>query len=190
MVGPRLGLLRAATAEAHQSVEARLLLLGPALDQRRYAEYLGALLCVVEPIEQALLRVEGIEHAWPDIRGRQKAPQLRRDLAELGQTVEDVSGTEPTAAIRDVATALGIGYVLEGSTLGGEVLRREIVRRLGPVPTWYFTCYGGELRARWVAFLAQLEAARLDEPETQLVDGAHFAFTAVERTLTARGLLR
>ena len=187
-------MLRAATAEAHQSLEARLVLLGPELDRRRYAQYLMALLCVVEPLERALLQVAGIRSAWPDLFERQKAVQLRRDLAELDHAAPNTPplrfGGELDQSIPDTATALGIGYVLEGSMLGGEVLRREIVRRLGSVPTWYFTCYGSYLRVRWATFLAQLEAARLDEPEAQLISGARFAFTAVERTLMERGLIR
>lgn len=188
LVRPRLALLRSATAETHQKLEERLTLLGPELATSSYANYLSGLLDAVEPLEQALLTVPDLQSAWPDVRERQKAPLLRQDLAEL-----DCPAGPPGPLqyrIDDLATALGVGYVLEGSTLGGEVLRREVERRLGPVPVGYFRCYGDDLRARWVDFLHMLETAPIDDDEEQLVEGAHFAFATVEHNLISRGLMR
>lgn len=185
--GTRLKLLRNATADTHRRLEERLTLLDAGLDRCRYAKYLGALLSVVGPLERALGSVQDIESVWPDHRQRQKATWLRRDLRALGVDQVEEGGV---FTLEDVGVAFGVGYVLEGSTLGGEVLRREIGRRLGPVPTEYFNCYGAELRARWLEFLAHLEAAPLGRADASLVEGAALAFSAIERTFFSRGLMR
>jgi heme oxygenase len=52
--------------------------------------------------------------------------------------------------------ALGAAYVLEGSTLGGQVIRRALQKH--PVLSdqcqfHYYNCYGEHLRTRWLNFI-------------------------------------
>lgn len=204
--GRKLVLLRSATAEIHASLERRVRLLEDGLDVARYAAYLRALLDVVAPLEAACAALPELTPAWPDHESRRKAHLLRADLAEIDDAVDRhldhgprPDSTESTREslhraarpdIPDVAAALGVAYVLEGSTLGGAVLKREVEARLGPVPTRYFDCYGAELGPRWQGFLGHLEAAPLasQEDESRLVASAVSTFSQFERSFIARGL--
>jgi len=68
----------------------------------------------------------------------------------------------PLTPLHDAAEALGSLYVMEGSTLGGRLIRRNVQRCLGSVASTacaYFSGYGAETAMMWQAFLGLLDAA-------------------------------
>jgi heme oxygenase len=170
-----------------------MILLDAGLDEARYAAYLRAMLGLVAPLEAALDRVPGLRAVWPDLEQRHKTHLLRADLQDLpaadGREVAAADALLP--ALATVGAALGVGYVLEGSTLGGAVLARGVKERLGGVPTRYFECYGDALGPRWRSFLGYLEGASLPaEGNAAIVTAAVETFAAVEARFAAGGLLR
>ena len=59
-----------------------------------------------------------------DVRVRSRLPHLQKDLSLLGSEFPDtLKGVEPEWTPRTFAESVGMMYVLEGSTLGGEFSR-------------------------------------------------------------------
>lgn len=95
-------------------------------------------------------------HAFLEIPARHKLSLLREDLVAWNiietQVSQDIS-------IDDEAEALGIMYVMEGSTLGGNVIRKQLAAN----PAFegkefrYFGCYGDKTGAFWNSFKEKLD---------------------------------
>jgi heme oxygenase len=107
--------LRKATASAHSSLEAAV---GQITDLRSYGWYLRGL-AAFRVAAEAGLRA----HPWPVHFGAWRPTELS---AELLLDVADLSGEPlPQGHVRvedDLGSVFGVLYVLEGSTLGAQVL--------------------------------------------------------------------
>jgi heme oxygenase len=123
--------LRAATAEDHERVD-RLFsafYLGRKDDYRRF---LLAQAAAFLPVEAELDR-GGAAAIVADWESRRRGDLLRADLQELGAEAPDPIAAPP---LPDAAARLGALYVLEGSRLGGAVLKRSLS---GSVPRRFLT---------------------------------------------------
>lgn len=90
-----------------------------------------------------------------DYEARRRRPVLDRDLAHFGEPTPPPCPL-PTPASR--AEALGLLYVLEGSTLGGQVIRKRLLADGGDLKgVSFLDPYGSETGPRWKAFLAVLD---------------------------------
>jgi heme oxygenase len=88
--------------------------------------------------------------------GRSRREAIVSDLRTLGASDESTGIHVP--AIFGEAEAYGAAYVLQGSMLGGALIRRAILRDLGPdAPTTYLNFHGDALGAVWKAFVADLD---------------------------------
>jgi heme oxygenase len=113
--------LRAATAADHERVDR----LFSSLDLAREADYRLFLMAQATahlPVEEAIEAAGAREllRDWPE---RKRAHLLRDDLADLGAQVPPP--IEPPA-LPDAASIFGAIYVLEGSRLGGALLKRGL----------------------------------------------------------------
>ena len=117
---------------------------------------LAAFLGYIEPWE-ALVRLQ-LEPVAADLGDRRKVHLLRQDLDDLGLTpseVELIPRCERLPAIDSLAAAIGSMYVLEGSTLGGQILSRHTARLPGLSDGRggaYFRSYGSEVGEKWREF--------------------------------------
>lgn len=164
--------LRTATAALHAQVEASLDILSPGIDAPAYRRYLERMWGFHAPLERALAGVDGLSLLPIDLDERWKVPHLEADLNELGgsaanlDTLDETSGRGLTSLLRDVDGALGCLYVLEGATLGGQIIHRELSQRMPDVlhrASRYLRCYGDDTGARWRVFCAALDAR--DDPQ-------------------------
>ncbi|SMF77034.1 biliverdin-producing heme oxygenase [Allosphingosinicella indica] len=112
--------LRARTAEEHERVDA---LFGrfDLASEDGYRGFLAAQAGAFLPIEEAL-DAAGIGDLVPDWHERRRGDALRADLSRLGVAIPD--GAHPVFA--GEADVLGALYVLEGSRLGGSLLKKSI----------------------------------------------------------------
>jgi heme oxygenase len=183
--------LKQATQLDHQAIEARVDLLnrlGSLADYRRLLERFWGFYA---PIEQQL----AIGPDWAgygfDIQQRMKAPALARDLGALGLAPAALAALPLCRALPapgSFSHRLGCLYVLEGATLGGQIIAREARGRLGLTPEHgcsFFASYGEHVGTMWRAFRALLLQAAVDEEaEADLVRGAHETFEAFGKWLT------
>jgi heme oxygenase len=113
--------LRAATAEDHARVD-RLFSTFDFGDPSGYRRFLGAQAAAHLPIEAAL-DAAGAAHLLADWPARRRSHHLLADLAALGLAVPKPVEPPPLPAS---AALLGAVYVLEGSRLGGALLKRGL----------------------------------------------------------------
>ncbi len=113
--------LRSATSDAHDRVDARFSALDLG-DRDDYAAFLAAHARAFVPLEQALTAA-GAADLLDDWDESLRAPSLLADLDALGVAPPTLA-TAPTFA--DEAETIGALYVLEGSRLGGAVLRTSV----------------------------------------------------------------
>ena len=168
--------LRAETQEAHQRLEDGLALLEPPLSQARFTHALGrfhGFHAVWEPA------IAGLDDVAPVFAGRSRLAHLRRDLAALGVDEEALARAPVCAAAAglaaDAATAFGSLYVLEGSTLGGQLIARALqgAAWLPPGGLGYFSPYGAETGAMWRTLRDRLDAVAGPDQDRVLAGAEH-----------------
>ncbi len=152
-----------------------------------YLGYLARMAGFVAPLEEALAACPGLEAHVPDLRERLKARALQEDLLALGATPATLPRCQLLPPVATPAAALGALYVLEGSTLGAQQIRRHLQAHLPAAVARagrYLGSYGARQGAMWSAFLARLEAgaAALDD-HAGLARGAKDTFVTLEAWL-------
>ena len=182
---PVIDQLRQATAPDHARLEARLDVLNRLADPqgRRtlMARFFGLYQGLEDALGDALAPVSELGY-----EARRKAPVLRRDLVALGVT-PDVERLAVPPRLDSVAEAMGFQYVLEGSTLGGQVIRRDAASRgLDLEGLGFFDVYGSETGNRWRSFRILLEQWCADDPVSAAA-GARGGFVLVETWLCGEG---
>ncbi|UQN08670.1 biliverdin-producing heme oxygenase [Deinococcus sp. QL22] len=173
--------LRQATLQHHQEVEAFMPVMQPHLRLETYQHLLGQLYTVVAPLEGQLLALPLPEQF--EVGARQKAGLLRRDLSVLGVTSLPLGLSLPPLSLPQ---ALGALYVLEGATLGGQMIERHLHACLGLTAargSAYFTAYGPATGQMWRRFGAAMACSVLPEDEPAVIAGAQTTFAAFRSAL-------
>ncbi|WP_431061195.1 biliverdin-producing heme oxygenase [Pseudomonas abietaniphila] len=188
-----LQMLRAATAAQHKALEARLPLTHPDLDRDAYQRIIQAYYGFHAPLQRQIERFHAPRLAQPE---RQKVPALVKDLRALGLSDAQIDALPMCADLPPIngeADLLGVMYVMEGATLGGQVLRRIIADRLAidaDSGGEFLDVYGRDTGRLWKAFLTRL--ADFDHPDDnpQVVESACATFALFARWLECNGVLR
>lgn len=151
--------LRAATADAHEGLER-------ALDWK-------ARVATGDGYRSLLARLHGFHAAYEPMLGlaladeafwapRRRLAALEADLAHLGLSEPEIAALPRPMPVRltKAAEAMGALYVLEGSTLGGQVIGRHIgtLHGLDAAGLAYYRAHGRETGRMWNAFRARLDA--------------------------------
>lgn len=158
-------LLRTATRDEHTATEATVPLMDPSLTLPQYVDVLTRMYRIVRAWDRwADAHVP--EDLQPILRTRRRANLLADDLKSLGSippSDQEIphQRMESTAVAGDPrAVFLGRMYVMEGSTLGGQLLARHVEERFGfaeGVGDSYFRGYGEATGERWRQFKRFLE---------------------------------
>jgi heme oxygenase (biliverdin-IX-beta and delta-forming) len=180
--------LKFETRPHHERAERTVRLMDPALTPGDYRRHLEALWGLHAPLEEQLS--ERLAGPLPGLRigERRKAPWLAEDLRALGHDAASLARL-PRAAwlppLPGVPEALGCCYVLEGSTLGGQVILRHLQRHFEGVPVGRFAflrAYGEQTGPMWRALgetLQQVSVQAASEPfDAAVVKGAQDTFEA------------
>lgn len=179
--------LRRETREAHASLEASLDLLGRDMQAAR--------------MRHILERFYGFHRAWePRLQGHPRlagfmAPRARLrhlagDIAALGGDPDSLDllpiCVEAAHLADDEAAALGSAYVLEGSTLGGQVIGRSLSGR-----SWrprrdldYFNPYAERTGQMWRSFKAWCDSHPAGSQPLQVIHGATRTFKVLQTWIT------
>jgi heme oxygenase len=187
--------LRTGTALLHVALEKRLPFFSERLDAEAYRRLLQAYYGFYQPIEAVLYDCGLIPDGF-DAGLRKKTPTLCNDLQALGLDNNAVCSLplSPRLPTFDTpAACLGALYVLEGATLGGQVLRREMALRLdinADNGGAFLNVYGAETGRRWKDFLDYLGRQPLDALAKQrAVDAARSTFSCFEHWLDSQEVL-
>lgn len=113
---------------------------------------------------------------------REKLGHLLLDLQALGIDKSEIDLSEAAAhapAIDTLPQALGCMYVMEGATLGGNIMLKALSKHplLAGIPKHYYGCYGENTGTMWRSFTDFMSAASFDErEETDVLLGARTTF--------------
>lgn len=150
-----LNRLRQETRSHHDKLDHHPLmeqLMSPGLTLPHYQNLLGKFLGFYQPLEPILARFHHWSSLGIDLNERRKTPWLLQDLASLHVTPRDLPLCREPDWIHDEASALGTFYVMEGSTLGGQIISRHVAAHLGlsrEQGLAFFSSYGEAVGARW-----------------------------------------
>jgi heme oxygenase (biliverdin-IX-beta and delta-forming) len=176
--------LRTETRDLHRRIESAVDIEAAAGDLHAYRGLLARTLGYYRPVEQMLAAFDW-HTVGIDFAARRKAPMLVADLQALGVSAARLRELAWCAAIpspASLAGALGVMYVLEGATLGGQVIVRMLSEKHGLSPTTgaaFHHGYGPANGARWRQFK---EAAEGHLTATALHDEAVRCARATFRT--------
>lgn len=179
--------LRVATDPAHRALEAGLDWQGRVATLPGYRDLLARLHGFHATWEHAIGTALADE---PFLAPRRRLGLLAADLDHLGLAPAAVAALpRPEAlALDGPAAATGALYVLEGSTLGGQLIGRHIagLHGFGETGLAYYRAHGPRTGAMWAAFRTRLEVFA-DDPyaETVLTGAAVATFAAMGAWLCA-----
>ncbi len=165
-----------------------------------YVGLLRSLAIVYADLEAALASVPdtAVRSVWDDAWRR--LPTLHQDLAHFqAHTFTETPVAELHAqvvaqqirqrAVADPRSLLGYLYVFEGSSLGGSILRRQVVASFGLTPTSglaYLSSHAAAPTAQWREFGGRMGKAPITATEQdRLVASAREAFTGMGQIVRA-----
>ena len=177
--------LRTETREVHERLERELDLLSSDLTRESYRTILRRFLSFYLAFEPEV---------WPRLPGawsalfadRRKLPALRDDLAVLDGEAAEITACSHRVHYPNLSQILGALYVVEGSTLGGQLIARHVARQLGLRADWglrFFSSYGPEVGPRWKQFTELLIAESSPGQADEIVEGATQTFKAIGECL-------
>jgi heme oxygenase len=180
---PLIDTVRRVTRPLHDRVEQAFAATDTAWTTARYARLLRVTYAVVAPLERAVQDRLGALFAAPPPSTR--AERIEGDLAALGEAPPPTQDALTTASDAD---ALGVGYVLQGSLLGGAVIARQVRAACDPkiVQMRYVEMYGAALPSVWRQYCAALNDFGLratDEERHRVVDAATRTFAMYDAAL-------
>jgi heme oxygenase (biliverdin-IX-beta and delta-forming) len=154
--------LRSATQAVHLELERHLAILSPDVSMVRYTQIIAIFYGFYRPLEAGLERLNTLAPArtFP-LRARTKL--LERDLFALGldeHSISELPTCTDLPGLREPEDFAGCLYVLEGASLGGQVITRSLGERLkltDDVGTAFFAGDGTFTVARWKCVLEWLE---------------------------------
>jgi heme oxygenase len=187
---PVLQRLKRATRARHAALESRSILLDPQLSLPRYRDCLCRFMGYYAPLEMRLHGSQGWQGAGFTYGERYKTPQLAQDLLALGVLPVQLPQLAQCRALPELASTaqlFGCLYVLEGATLGGQIVSRHLQASLGLTPlsgSAFFGGYGEQTGSRWKAFGAHLSAfAVQSDCDDAIVASAQATFDTLDRWL-------
>jgi heme oxygenase len=110
------------------------------------------------PLEQKITALPEWQSMDFNIENRRKAPFLLKDMKSMGISDPEIARIEMCGdlpEINNLAQALGCMYVVEGATLGGQIVAKklnEIFAFDQEKGAAFFNSYGPEVRPMWKSF--------------------------------------
>jgi heme oxygenase len=178
--------LRTATSQSHTNLEAlpvSVSIMNPNVTNHEYAHYLSLMQDVVKDAEENIFPV--LENIIPDLQNRLKSHFIANDLTALGHLKKEPGALPLSKGAANISAgfALGIMYVVEGSSLGGRVILKNIHAALGHDEkngAQYFAGYGATTGSSWKSFLAMLmQYEEENNCSEEIIAGADYAFKAI-----------
>lgn len=180
--------LRQKTSESHvflESLPVSKSIVDPSISKESYALYLNLMLDVTLALEKEIFPV--VEPFVQDVDERKKSEHIKNDLKNIGFERTPRTFLFLNSEENSPAFAMGIMYVVEGSTLGGRFILKNVSEKLNLDETngaSYFSGYGNKTGSFWKNFLANLTDFETSKnAEDEIIEGADFAFKKIAEHL-------
>jgi heme oxygenase len=188
-----LGMLREETMECHVGLEKSLDIVRRVTTDDDYRVLLTRFYTLYEPLEAGMAQAIDWEAAGWKFSDHVKAPWLREDLLALGVAATQIAEWpryDKMTMPDNFGEAIGCLYVVEGSTLGGQVLAKQFRETLGVTPERggrFFQGYGAATMSSWRTFGSWADSRATVTNlllKEQAVRGARNTFGAFSQWLT------
>jgi len=190
-IPPALSRLKAATRSEHVALDTALDLMSPALDLAGYRRRLELFFGYYAPLESALAAsTDWARHGidWP---ARRKTGLLQTDLQSLGVDPAGLPHCAQLPALDSVAASFGCLYVVEGATLGGQLISRHLLQQFGynrQHGAVFFNGYQQRTAEMWKSFRSAFSAHVDEAAEAQAEAAAIATFTGLRGWCEQDGL--
>jgi len=185
-----LAKLKEQTAEQHQRLEGKLNILARLNSAQGYKSLLKQFYGFYRPLEMHLGSVMCPPGFLANFTARRKTPLLEKDLLFLDLPERELRALpqcQKLPTVESEAQAFGCLYVLEGATLGGQIISKYVADKLGyerERGATFFKSYGAEVRAMWCAFCQALrEYATAHDADDEVVAAAVDTFDKFDQWL-------
>lgn len=180
-----LARLKAETRSEHDAIERVLSLTSDALTLEGYCQRLVSFYGFYEPVELRLQDPLSPSAGLSDGACRSKVAWLAADLKAFGCDARTVALCKELPTLCTSADRFGCSYVLEGATLGGQIISRQLRHVLGITPDHggrFFHAYGERTSFMWQSFRAALSSfATTADTQQTVIDSALSTFRAMRR---------
>ena len=163
--------LKLETQSSHFALESHIDLIHRLKTVADYRKILEAFYGLISPMETRIGAHKADLAPWiPDIEDRMRTGALRRDLQVVGNSSPQDLPLAEVPSYASVAEQIGCLYVLEGSTLGGQLISRHVNSVTGFAPGRgcdFFSGHGGATGEMWQRFRNSIEAYASARPSEQ-----------------------
>ncbi len=170
--------LKVETAASHKDTEKTLHFEKTISSKESYLKLLKGFYGFYLPVEKDLLKFGGeFEAMGIQIRQRLKSDLLTQDMRSLGLNETSAIKVCPSIPrISSLASAMGVLYVLEGSTMGGQIISKKLREALIlETDKSFHNPYGKETMPMWMGFKGALDKVKANE-EDDVVEAAKATF--------------
>ncbi|WP_051197540.1 biliverdin-producing heme oxygenase [Flavobacterium soli] len=183
--------LKNKTSVSHKNLESLPIsrsIVDPKITIEQYGLYLSLMYDVVKNLEDTIYPI--VSNAIPDLEERKKSHLLLNDLKST--PIEKTTHHFPFEdAIKiSMPFAMGMVYVVEGSTLGGRFILKNVQEAFDfneDKGASYFAGYGNKTGSSWKKFLNSLtEFEAKTNSEEEIIAGATYAFEAIHKHLSKK----
>ncbi|KFF02988.1 biliverdin-producing heme oxygenase [Flavobacterium reichenbachii] len=175
--------LKTHTAESHKKLEGLPVsasILSPDMNIENYCNYISLMHDVHNSAEEVVFPL--LSNIVDDLKDRKKKHLIEEDLLFLDCN-KTVSTSVFNAPEMSVPFALGILYVIEGSSLGGRFILKNVAlnpKLSGNQGVSYFSGYGDRTGSYWKSFLNTLsEYEQTNNCGDAIIEGAVYAFNRI-----------
>ena len=170
--------LKHETAEAHAKTEE---ILSPKLSSiKNYDDYA----CILKMFYGFFFFLEDSVQSYiranilPDIGERRNSKFILKDLEAISSSTKQLAICNAVPEIRSIAQALGALYVMEGSTLGGRMISKMLMKNTFVVfndsNLNFFSGYKEQTGNRWKSFLTVVD--KYEEDADEIIASANETF--------------
>lgn len=171
--------LRSATRPMHEELDSSMMpYIKSIQSEEAYCRLLAAFYGFFKPLYEKIdahLQTSFL----PDYNTRRKPDDILQNLSRLSCPVSLTDRSEQLPLINSNASAFGALYVMEGSTLGGLMIKKMLAEQTGLADDQlsFFAGYGKATRERWNIFIEALNTtAQSEEEEQSAIDAASQTF--------------
>jgi heme oxygenase len=171
--------LRKGTADIHQLIEQRVPVFRENFNREDYTQLVESFYGFWAPVEELLSKLESLRDPDLALESRFKCSLLREDLSVLGRDPATVRQCEKLPRLETFLEGLGCLYVLEGSTLGSQIISRRLAEQLqlgAGSGASFFNAYGASVGAQWTDFKRFVTRSVEPEHADNVVEAARQTF--------------
>ncbi|MEO5860462.1 MAG: biliverdin-producing heme oxygenase [Pyrinomonadaceae bacterium] len=179
--------LKESTRQQHEDVEGAVDVMSKLFSLEDYKKMIVKFRSFYSAYEPTLPYLE-LEQAGLDYDERRKLPSLDSDAKALG--IEDGQAFNDLPDVSSLPKAFGSIYVIEGSTLGGQVISRHLKEHLGLTSEnggAFFASYGSKVGPMWKQFGEAVTAfAANGENDEEIVQAAKQTFDSINKCMSTK----